>query len=246
MSEQLYLAMAGARETLISQTIHSNNLANASTPGFRADLYNAQSLELLGDSASATVYNVSGKPNTDFTPGTIMTTDRDLDVAIKGQGWFVVQNSEGKEAYTRAGSFQLNANGQLTTTSGKLVMGNGGAIALPPSETMTIANDGTISVRPIGQSATTLAVVDRLKLVNPEQSNLQKGADGLFYLKDDTSAAADPNVQIVSRALESSNVNAVDSMLNIIAMARQFEFQMKIMQDLDQNGDLLAQLLQTS
>lgn len=246
MADSLYIAMSGAREVLNAQSINSNNLANVSTPGFREDFHSA--LELTADSSelSSDVYAVASKPSSNFTPGAIITTGRDLDVAINGDGWFAVQTPDGGEAYTRYGSFMINENGQLQTSSGLLVLGNGGPIAIPPAESMTIAGDGTISIRPVGQEASALAVIDRIKLVKPDTHNLQKGEDGLFRTKDQSQPEADGSVRIVNKAVESSNVNAVDSMINIISLARQFEMQVKMMEQSQQNGQSLAQLLQIS
>lgn len=243
MSDQLYIAMAGAQSTMLAQSINSNNLANVSTPGFRADLFNASQHAIGGTNINPDVYAVSEKPVSDFTPGAIRTTGRDLDVAVQGKGWLVVQRPDGSEGLTRAGSLQLTASGQLQTPSGLPVMGNGGPIAIPPSTSLDIAPDGTITVQPQGQAANALAVVDRLKLVNPDESKLQKGLDGLFT-STDGEVTADASVKIVSGALESSNVNAVGAMVDIIALARQFEMQVKIMQETESNSEILAQLLQ--
>lgn len=244
MSDSLYVAMAGAKQTMIAQAVNSNNLANVNTAGFRADLYNANQLALFGEGFPSDVYATSEAPIPDYSPGAIHTTDRQLDVAIQGKGWFAVQRPDGTEGYTRAGSFQRNANGQLTTASGLPVLGNGGPIAIPAAESITIANDGTISIRPIGADEKSLAVIDRLKLVNPDQTQLIKGQDGLFSMVDGAQPEADAAVKIVSGALESSNVNAVDAMVNIISLSRQFEMQIKMMQQTESHADVLAQLLQ--
>ena len=246
MTDALYLAMAGAKQTMIAQTVNANNLANVSTPGFRADLFNANRVSVQGDTFNSDVYVTSEQAVSNFAAGTIKTTGRDLDIAINGEGWLAVSSADGKEAYTRAGSLFINEAGQLFTATGQAVLGNGGPISIPPAEQMTIANDGTITIRPIGQDATILTVVDRIKLVNPDNSALSKGKDGLFYSKNGAQQPADASVQINSQALESSNVSGVDAMINIISLARQFEMQVKMMQQTDSNGQALAQLLQNT
>lgn len=243
MSDALYVAMAGAQQTMHAQAINSNNLANVTTPGFREDLYNANSESLFGEDVPSDVYITSAKPSTNFSAGSMMSTKRELDIAIKGDGWIAVRAPNGDEAYTRRGDLTINANGVLTTGNGLPVLGNGGPIAMPPASKIEIGVDGTISIVPIGQPATALAVLDRIKLVKPENDVLQKGEDGLFRSNAEA-VPADGTVRIATGVLEGSNVNAVSAMVNIISLSRQFEMQMKIMQEVDTNGELTAQLLQ--
>lgn len=242
MDDPLYVAMTGAQQTMVAQTVHSNNLANVNTTGFRGDLYNAYSVALFGETFPSSVYAVSEEPVPNFKPGGLMTTGRDLDVAIQDKGWIAVQAPNGDEAYTRAGDLQIDGNGQLRTGAGHPVLGNGGPISIPPAEKIQIGGDGSITVIPLGSSASAPAQVDRIKLVNPDTATLRKGEDGL--LRSSAAVAADAGVRLAPGALETSNVNAVDEMINIIALARQFEIQMKMMQAVDENGQATAQLLQ--
>jgi flagellar basal-body rod protein FlgF len=225
----LYVAMSGARETLIAQGSNSNNLANANTPGFLADLQQFRSMPVFGDGHPTRVYGMSERPAIDFSKGSFVHTGGDLDVAVNGTGWLVVQAKDGTEAYTRRGDLMLDANGLLTTGNGLPVIGNGGPIAIPPAEKIEIAPDGTISIRPLGQGAGELAVIDQIKLVNPPRADLEKGNDGLMRLRDGTSALPDVGTQLVSGSLESSNVNIVDAMVNMIELSRRFELQVKMM-----------------
>ena len=94
-----------------------------------------------------------------------------------------------------------------------------------------IGADGTISIQASGQSPSTLTVIDRIKLVNPDLASMSKGKDGLMRVGDGSVAAADASVQLVSGALETSNVNTVEAMANMIALARQYEAQVKIMKE---------------
>ena len=163
----------------------------------------------------------------DFTPGPIVATGRDLDVAIQGAGWLAVQAADGAEAYTRAGSLQVAPDGTLTLPNGLPVLGEGGPIVVPANAALTIAADGTISARTAGQSATN--AVGRLKLVNPPTEELSKGTDGLFRLKSGEAAEADADVRLVAGSLEGSNVNVVEAMIGMISAARQFELQLKLL-----------------
>lgn len=246
MDDTLYVAMTGANRALEQQAVYSNNLANANTSGFRADLYQAESVAVSGPSFASQVFVAPQKSATDFTPGTVMTTGRDLDIAIIDKGWLAVQSSSGQEAYTRSGDLQINSNGILTNSKGLPILGNGGPIALPPAKKIQIARDGTISIIPIGQDAKSIAVVDRIRLVNPADSDLTKGTDGLMYLKNGASASADASVVINQGSLETSNVNAIENMINMISASRNFEMQLKLMQTVDEGASALAQVLQIS
>jgi len=229
MDRMLYVAMSGAKETLLAQATNSNNLANASTTGFLADLQQFRSMPVFGDGHPTRVYALSERPATDFKSGSIVQTGRELDVALNGKGWIAVQAPDGTEAYTRRGDLKLDANGLLTTGNGLPVTGNSGPIAIPPAEKIDIAPDGTISIRPLGQSANELAIVDQIRMVNPANSDLDKGKDGLMRLKPGVTAEPDVSLQLISGTLEGSNVNVVDSMVDMIELSRRFEMQVKMM-----------------
>jgi len=246
MDNALYVAMTGAKQTMLAQAINSNNLANVNTSGFRADLYNAKQVALFGDTFQTTTFAASEKPETDLTPAAVHTTGGDLDIAIEGEGYFAVQRPDGSQGYTRGGELHITAAGQLQTAQGFSVVGNGGPIAIPPAEKVLLGGDGTISIRPPGGAANSLAVLDRLKLVKPDAKALTKAPDGLLVGRGDEEIPSDPSVKVLQGAIEDSNVNAVDAMVNIISLARQFEMQVKVMEQTDSNGKSLAQLLQLS
>jgi flagellar basal-body rod protein FlgF len=179
----------------------------------------------------------------DFTPGSMEPTGRELDVAIDGKGWIAVQGADGKEAYTRNGSFQVTTNGILQTRSGLNVLGDAGPITLPPNTEVSIAKDGTISTVPSGTQPAEVVRVGRLKLTNPPESEMSRGDDGLFRMRSGGAADADGKVTVVSGNLESSNVNAVEAMVSMITLARQFDTQMKMLQTADNNAKAASQLL---
>ncbi len=234
MDRMLYVAMSGAKETLMAQGTNSSNLANANTPGFLADLQQFRSMPVFGDGYPTRVYALSERPAPDFKSGSIVQTGNDLDVALNGKGWIVVQAPDGTEAYTRRGDLVLDANGQLTTGNGLPVIGNGGPIAIPPAEKIDIAPDGTISIRPLGQAVNELAIVDQIQMVNPDNADLEKGNDGLMRMKDGSTAEPDTSLQLVSGALEISNVNVVDCMVDMIELSRRFDIQVKMMKSADE------------
>ena len=244
MDRMLYLAMSSAKQTVVAQAVNSNNLANASTTGFKADLEQFRSMPVFGQGMPSRVYAMTERPATDFTPGSFNTTGRDLDMAIQGEGWIAVQSKDGSEAYTRAGDLRLDATGMLTTGAGHPVIGNnGGPIVIPPAESIEIGADGTISIRPVGQAPNVLAEVDRIKLVNPEATELTKGTDGLIRSKQGGITPPDASVQLVSGALEGSNVNTVEAMVKMIELQRQYEMQVKMMKTAKENDAAASSIM---
>ena len=229
MDRMLYVAMSGASETLLAQGTNSNNLANANTTGFLSDLQQFRSMPVFGEGFPTRVYALSERPDLDFSRGAIQATGRDLDIAVRGDSWISVQAKDGSEALSRAGDLQIDANGLLMTGTGLPVLGNSGPIAIQPAEKIEIATDGTISIRPLGQGANELAVIDRIKLSTPKKEELEKGMDGLIRFKSGESAVADADARITTGALESSNVNTVSALVDMIELARKFEMQVKMM-----------------
>ncbi len=229
MDRMIYVAMSGAKETMLAQASNSNNLANANASGFLADLQQFRAMPVFGDGFPTRVYSMSERPGTDFSHGEIMNSGRDLDVSIQGEGWFALQARDGSEAYSRRGDLKIDSNGLLTTGNGLPVLGNNGPIAIPPAEKIDIAPDGTISIVPLGQLAEEVAVIDRIKMVRPDQAQLEKGADGLMRLRSGDPVQADAAVRLSSGHLEASNVNIVDAMVDMIELSRRYEMQVKMM-----------------
>jgi flagellar basal-body rod protein FlgF len=243
MDEMIYLAMTGAKQTEYAQHINTNNLANVSTTGFRADLHSFSSVPIDGPGVETRINAVVESYGTDFSQGAIATTGRDLDVALRGEGFIAVQAPDGSEAYTRAGDLRVEAGGLLSTGAGHLVMGDGGPVAIPPNSSLLIGGDGTISIQPLGQGPETLAIVDRIKLVNPDTALLQKGSDGLLRMADEQIADADASVSLISGALEQSNVNVAKTLVNMIELARQYEMQINVIKTSEENADAAAQMM---
>jgi len=246
MDKMLYLAMSGASQNTLAQRAHANNLANLSTSGFRRDFEQARSMPVFGDGYPARVYAMSERPATDFTTGSLQETGNELDVAIEGQGWLAVQTPDGSEAYVRTASMKIDALGMLRTGSGLPVLGNAGPIAVPPQQQIEIGQDGTISIRSLGEAPNVVAQVDRIKMVNPDPKSLVKGEDGMIRLKEPATQPADANVRLTSGFLESSNVNAVAEMTSMLALARQFELHVKMMRTAEDNASAVARVMQLS
>lgn len=246
MDKMLYVAMTGAQNNTLGLRAHANNLANVSTSGFRRDFEQARSMPLFGETFPARVFAMSERPGTDFRPGSLQETGRDLDVAVGGKGWIAVQAADGSEAYVRTASLNIDALGVLRTGNGLPVIGNAGPIAVPPEQKVEIGQDGTISIRALGEDPNVLAEVDRIKLVNPDPKSMEKGADGLIRVKGQLEVAADATVQVTSGFLEASNVNAVEEMTAILSLSRQFELSVKMMRTAEDNSSAMARVLQIS
>lgn len=244
MDRFVYVAMTGAREAQIAQAVTSHNLANASTTGFRATLAASEHVGLEGPGhAEARAYATTRGYGIDFEPGALQSTGRDLDIAIDGEGWIAVQAPDGSEGYTRAGDLRIDSLGLLTTGSGLPVLGDGGPIALPPFEAIEIGLDGTVSIRPQGQDAAGLAVVERIRLVNPPPEQLRRGEDGLVRMADGMAPPEATDISVRSGMLEGSNVNVVSAMVEMIEHSRNFELQIKLMNTAEENDRASAELM---
>lgn len=247
MDRSLYIAMNGAKQTLLAQTANANNLANTQTTGFKSDFEQFRAMPAFGPGYPTRVYAMTERPGSDLSSGGLQTTGRDLDVAINGEGWFAVQAADGSEAYTRAGDLRVTPQGLLENGAGQQVIGETGLpIAIPPAQKLEIGRDGTISIIPQGSNALTLVLVDRIKLVNPGNDNLEKREDGLMHPKQagGPPIQADANINLIQGALESSNVNAMSAMVEMIELSRNFELQSKVMKSADENAGVSAKLMQ--
>ena len=238
MDRLIYLAMAGAKATLQRQDTLANNLANASTTGFRAEMQAFRAVPVRGDGASTRVYALESTIGHDTRSGPVQSTGRALDEAMQGNAWMAVQSLDGTEAYTRAGSLQVDAAGQLVTPTGLPVLGDGGPLTVGANASVEIAADGSItSTTGSGRPQQ----VGRLKLVSPD-APLIRGTDGLFRAAAGD-LPADATARLQSAALEGSNVSPVETMVAMIAAARQFEQQMKMLQGAEQREQGAAKLL---
>ncbi|WP_028081892.1 flagellar basal body rod protein FlgF [Solimonas soli] len=236
MDRALYVAMTGASETLRQQAINNHNLANASTTGFRAQLLASAAQAVQGPGLPTRVNATDGVEGWDARGGSIQQTGRDLDVAFTEDAWLAVQAPDGGEAYSKAGDLQIDANGQLRTASGLAVLGDGGPLTLPQAQGLSIGGDGTVSIQPLGSGSETLAAVARLRVVRATPEQLQRGEDGLMRARAGVTLDAASGSVVTSGALEGSNVNLPEAMVNMISLARQFELQTKLMKTAEDNA----------
>ena len=239
MDKLIYTAASGLKSHMAAQAAIANNMANASTIGFRAEKVNFNSLLLKGpgfDSRQPASENVT---DFDRSAGAVTTTGRNLDVAIPGDQWMAVQANDGTEGYTRRGDLNISATGVLETGDGFPVMGSGGPITVPPATSVSIAQDGTISIIPVGGDAKNPQVIDRIKFASAQGSQTVKGLDNLIHVQGGGILPTDENAKCISGALEQSNVNMTQSLVDMIENQRSYEVQanlMKSAKDMDESA----------
>jgi len=234
MDRVIYLTMSGAKAAMQRQEVVSNNLANVSTTGFRAELATFRAVPVRGDGATTRVFALEATAGHLDAPGPVNPTGRPLDVAAKGGSWFTVQGLDGTEAYTRAGAFEVSPDGTLVSPQGLPVLTDGGApITVPANAQVDVAADGTVSARVGGAAAQNLG---RIKLVTPgADTPIARSEDGLFRPKDGQPLEADAQARVQSGALEGSNVNPILEITNLIEISRAYE---RVTRIVEQTGDL--------
>lgn len=244
MDRMLYVGMSGAKQAMEQQASTANNMANASTPGFRAQINAFRAVPVTGQEVGTRAFVVATTPSADFKQGPLRETGNPLDIAIQGDGWLAVTGADGQEAYTRAGNLKVGSDGQLLAMGNHAVIGDGGPIVVPPGQALGIGSDGMVSARNVGDPNAVTTDVGRLKLVNPDAADLVRGDDGLFRMREGLQAAeADRTRTVTSGVVEQSNVNPVESMVAMIANARSFELQMKSIQTANENAQSANKLL---
>lgn len=247
MDRLIYTSLTAMRGSMARQTATANNLANAQTPGFRAEISEAQSLWLRGDGANTRAFASENVITADMRTGTITHSGRDLDIALAGDAMLTVQAPNGEESYTRRGDLQISANGLLTTGDGHPVQGSAGPITLPPYDSVAIDAEGRIHIVPAGGDAAQPQEIDRLRLVTPTGSDIVKGLDGLFRVKDGGILPDDADARVINRSIEGSNVNATTALVEMIEASRSWDTQLKLIgdaRDLDAASTDLMQLPQ--
>ncbi|MFM2482599.1 flagellar basal-body rod protein FlgF [Celerinatantimonas sp. YJH-8] len=245
MDKFLYISMTGAAQGMDALAVHGNNLANANTTGFKSDFEQARAMQAYGDGLPSRVFAMRENPGQNFVPGALKTTGRDLDIAVANRGWISIQDENGQEALTRDGNLTISAAGVLQTMTGHPVLGNNNQpIVIPlPVEKVNINRDGTVEVRPQGAPADGVEVANRIKLANPAFQDLRKGTDGLFRLNNNAPITADANVEVIKGALESSNVNPILEMTQLINLQRNYDMQVKMMRAAEDNDRSVTRLL---
>ncbi|AJA10808.1 flagellar basal-body rod FlgF [Sphingopyxis fribergensis] len=244
MDRLIYTSLTAMRGSMSRQTAIANNLANAETPGFRADMANAQTLWLDGSGLDARAMSSEEVLGADMRAGTITSTGRDLDIAMQGDALLVVQAKNGEEAYTKRGDLQISPSGLLTTGDGHPVQGGQGPVTIPPADAITIDQEGRVWIVPQGGDPENPQEVDRLRLATPTGSDIAKGLDGLFRVKGGGILPDDPEARLLTRSIEGSNVSATSALVEMIEASRSWDTQLKMIGDVRDMDSATASLMQ--
>jgi flagellar basal-body rod protein FlgF len=246
MDKLIYTAMTGAKATMGQQASVANNMANVATSGFRAELHRLRAVQIQSQALPTRAFAVDATVGSDFSSGPMQHTGNSLDVAVSGKGWLAVTAADGKEAYTRSGSFTVDTNGILRTQGGLEVVGDSGPISIPPDNAVEVASDGTITAVPLTGARSAASAVGRLKLVSPSEDQMVRGGDGLFRLNSGAPADVDETVRVGGGYLEGSNVNLVEQMVAMISLSRNYEMHMRMLQGAQENDRSASKVLATS
>lgn len=246
MDRLIYTSLSALKGAQARQTATANNLANASTPGFRAEMAEAQARWLSGPQVDGRAMASEEVIGADMRSGTVSATGRELDIAIEGPALLAVQAEDGAEAYTRRGDLQLSESGLLTTGDGHPVLGAQGPLIVPPADSLRIDREGRVWIVPQGGDPQAPQEIGKLKLASPAGSIVLKGLDGLFHVPDDGILPEDAQARIKSGALEGSNVNASLALTEMIESSRSWDVQLKMIGDARDLDAATAELMQLS
>lgn len=245
MDRLIYTALSGLKSRMAAQATIANNIANANTTGFRADRVSFEQAMLKGggqlESRRPAAEEVT---DIDRKAGAIFSTGRDLDIAIASDSWLAVQAADGTEAYTRRGDLRVSETGLLETGEGHPVLGEGGPITVPPYEDIAIADDGSITIVPLGAEKGSRPVeIGRLKLSSDQGSQTVKGLDGLMHVEGGGILPADLKGRVMSQSLEQSNVNLTQALVDMIENQRAYEVQANLVKEAKEMDEKSASLM---
>jgi flagellar basal-body rod protein FlgF len=234
MDKLVYTAATGLKAHMAAQAAIANNMANVSTTGFRADRVVFDRVEMKGGGARFEARTPASEEvrDIDRDAGAMIQTGRSLDVAVEGRDdWLAVQAADGSEAYTKRGDLSVSPAGTLQTGDGFIVMGDGGPVTVPPYDRISIAADGSIAIVPQGDASGAEQVVGKLKLVSTKGSDTSKGLDNLLRVKGGGTLPDNLDAKVTGGALEGSNVNMTQVLVDMIENQRSYEVQASLLKE---------------
>ena len=227
-----------------NQKMTASNLANLNTTGFRKDILANINATYLRDNTSFEDRVVASRGDT--TTSNMVNTDQPLDVAVEGPGFIVGTTATGDKVLTRRGDMKIGIDGKLRNGDGLAIQGNGADISVPPYEKISIGKDGTISYKPLGAEGNTMVSLSRIDLVSTPASNVVRGLDSFLRAKSGPFPTVDSTVKLASNTLENSNVNSVDSLVDLIQNQRSYETQIKLISTAKELDTETAKLMRSS
>lgn len=239
-----FTAMTGAKHSLGQLATTTHNLANAQTPGFREMLSMFRSVPVQGANADSRAFVVDSTPGADWTPGTVSPTGNPLDLAVQGDGFFVVRRPNGQEAYTRSGRFHQDPLGQLVTMAGLPILDSDGKSIQLPADSSEIQIDAKGMIRAILPDQAEPVDLAQIKLVNPWIPSLTREPDGLFTSSEPQDHQT--GVRVLQGSIEGSNVNVAQAMVQMIAQNRMFDLNIRLVQLAEQNAKTAGGLMSLS
>lgn len=245
MDRLIWTAVTGMNASMNRQRVIANNMANAQTVGFRAEVMAQTPVTLVGQSIQARAMTDGSVRGARMEAGAFMATGRQLDIAMQGDALIAVQAPDGSEAYTRRGDLMLSPSGLLTNGEGFAVIGEGGPISLPPGSLASIGDDGAVLVADPAAPDQPPQQVDRIKLASPRGSQIEKGLDGLFRVPGGGALPGDAAARVVTGSLEQSNVRTSEVLVEMVEAQRLFEMRTQLIataKQIDEGGAGLMRL----
>ena len=233
LDRMVFTAMAGAQNAVDQLAVTTNNLSNATTPGFREQLNAFRAVPVQGDGAKTRISSVQSTPGFSSVGGRLEQTGNPFDVALEGDGWFSVKRKDGSLAYTRQGKLTVDARGALST-GGAALQGDNGNLLMPAGTVPEIGGDGVVYARREGEASGTR--VGRLRISRADPGALDRGPDGFYQANRQLAVADAKSVRVRQGASESSNVSVSDAMVQMISQQRMFDLSMQFIKAADQNA----------
>ena len=244
MDKLVYTALSGLKSQMAAQGVIANNIANASTTGYRQDRVSFERLMLKGEGLESRSPAAEEVADFDRRAGAIVATGRPLDVAMTTDSWIAVQAPDGTEAYTRRGDLNVALSGVLENGEGVPVLGENGPITVPPYDRIAIAEDGTVTISPRGaEPGTAMQAIGRIKMVSPEGSQTVKGLDNLLHVEGGGILPLDMDAKLAAGSLEQSNVNLTQALVDMIDNQRGYEVQANLLAEAKKMDEESASLM---
>lgn len=246
MDRLIWTAVSGMNASMARERMIASNMANAQTPGFRAEVMANTPMTLTGSSLEVRAMSDASVYGAEMDPGTMVATGRALDIALQRDALLSVQGADGGEAYTRRGDLTVSPSGLLVTGEGFAVIGEGGPISVPPGSEVSISPEGVVLAKAQGgDPAAPPQRIDRIKLASWTGSRIAKGLDGLFRVVGGGVLPQDQEAGVLSGQLEQSNVKPAQVLIEMVEAQRLFDMRTKLIataKELDEGGASLMRL----